>query len=107
MLELCGEAAEADTPAGTWARHIVAAVQDIHGEDEDTPAAPVGLLSRRELEVLTLLSDGWINKEIAADLSLSAETVKKHIYNLYRKLGVHNRVTAIAMAKEMGLLPKE
>jgi DNA-binding CsgD family transcriptional regulator len=52
---------------------------------------PLGL-SAREVEVVELLMRGLSNKEIAERLFISVDTVKKHTYNVYRKLGVQNRV---------------
>lgn len=49
-------------------------------------------LTRRELEVLVLLLEGWRNQDIAGRLGLSQSTVKNHVYNLYQKTGVANRV---------------
>lgn len=53
------------------------------------------LLSSREREVLQLLAQGLQYKEIADQLSLSTETVKKHMKNIYQKLHVQNKVEAI------------
>ncbi|RPI26049.1 MAG: LuxR family transcriptional regulator [Acidobacteria bacterium] len=53
--------------------------------------APLGL-SVREIEVVELVLKGLSNKEIASRLFISTETLKKHAYNVYRKLGVQNRV---------------
>jgi LuxR family maltose regulon positive regulatory protein len=61
-------------------------------------------LSARELEVLTLLSDGLTNQEIAVRLTLAVSTVKVHTRNLYSKLDVHSRIQAVARAHELGLL---
>lgn len=61
-------------------------------------------LSERELEVLSLLAAGRLNKEIAEDLSVSLGTVKTHTNNLYRKLGARNRAEAIARARALQLL---
>jgi LuxR family maltose regulon positive regulatory protein len=63
-------------------------------------------LTNRELEVLTLLSQGLSNKEIASKMYLSSETIKKHVYNIYQKLYVHSRISAIERAKELGILPR-
>lgn len=52
-------------------------------------------LSKRELEILEMLSRGLVYKEIAAELFISAETVRKHVYNIYNKLHVSNRVEAV------------
>ncbi len=59
--------------------------------------SPLSKLTRRELEVLSALAAGRTNKEIAADLTLSANTVKFHVKNLFQKLDVHNRSQAIAV----------
>ena len=53
------------------------------------------LLSKRELEILEMLSTGLVYKEIAEKLFISSETVRKHVYSVYDKLHVHNRVEAI------------
>jgi LuxR family transcriptional regulator of csgAB operon len=58
-------------------------------------ANPTESLSRRELEVLALTSQGKSNADIAEELYLSQHTVKTHLYNLYRKLGVVNRTQAV------------
>ena len=55
-------------------------------------------LSRRELEVLHLLTAGQSNRQIAETLFLSLRTVERHIANLYLKLDVHSRADAIAFA---------
>lgn len=62
------------------------------------------LLSQRESEVLDLLSQGYVNKEIAQRLGIAPATVGSHIKNLYRKLSVHSRVQVIRVAQERGLL---
>jgi len=55
------------------------------------------LLSRRELEVLQLAADGWTNSRIAERLFISEATVKSHIGQILRKLGVTNRVEAVSL----------
>ena len=61
-------------------------------------------LSAREREVLTLLASGSSNVEIAAQLYVSAETVKTHVAHLLRKLDVPNRGSAVEKAGRLGLL---
>lgn len=61
-------------------------------------------LSPRELEVLRLMATGLSNKEIARHLSLSPDTVKDHLENLYRKLEASDRVTAAKRAQQLGLV---
>jgi DNA-binding CsgD family transcriptional regulator len=63
---------------------------------------PAGL-SSREAEVLRLVAAGRSNKEIAKDLVLSVHTVERHVANVYRKLGVHNRAEATAYAVQEGI----
>ena len=61
-------------------------------------------LTEREGEVLELLASGARNKEIAAQLSLSAGTVKWHVANVFQKLEVTTRTEAARVAQERGLL---
>lgn len=76
-------------------------VQD--GPEGGTPFHEV-LLSERETEVLKLVAQGYVNKEIAQRLAISPATVGSHIKNLYRKLAVHSRVQVVRAAQERGLL---
>jgi two-component system LytT family response regulator len=62
------------------------------------------ILTEQETRILRLITDGWSNKEIAHHLNITAETVKSHIKNLYRKLNVNNRVQALQRAKELMIL---
>jgi DNA-binding NarL/FixJ family response regulator len=61
-------------------------------------------LSRRELEVLTLLACGQANSEIAAALGVSVHTVERHVANVFAKLSVRNRAGATAWAYRRGLI---
>jgi LuxR family maltose regulon positive regulatory protein len=61
-------------------------------------------LTPREREVLGLVAAGLRNQEIADELVISLATVKRHISNIYGKLGVHHRTRAVARARELGLL---
>jgi ATP/maltotriose-dependent transcriptional regulator MalT len=61
-------------------------------------------LTERELEVLRLICAGYSGPEIARELVLAYNTVRKHISNIYSKLGVHSRTQAIARAHELNLL---
>ena len=61
-------------------------------------------LSQRELEVLATLSEGLTNREIAQALVISLNTVKTHLKSVYGKLGVHDRRSAVARARELELL---
>jgi putative nucleotidyltransferase with HDIG domain len=59
-------------------------------------------LTAGEHRVVSELAKGRVYKEIAAELSLSVSTVRTHLYNTYRKLGVSDRAQAILLAKENG-----
>ena len=58
----------------------------------------------RELEILHLVADGLSNSEIANQLIVTVGTIKKHLNNIYGKLGVASRTQAIARGRELGLL---
>lgn len=57
-------------------------------------------LTKREKEILELLAEGLCNKAIARALSISVSTVKNHLHNIFSKLGVSNRVEAVALLHE-------
>jgi DNA-binding CsgD family transcriptional regulator len=65
-----------------------------------SPGGPTG----RELEVLGLVAKGRTNREIAAELSISEHTVRRHLQNLFRRLGVSSRAAATAYALEHDLI---
>ena len=66
--------------------------------------SPDGVLTGREREVLLLIARGLTTQEIAEEACLSPNTVKSHSRSLFTKLDVHNRVQALAVAKERELL---
>jgi DNA-binding NarL/FixJ family response regulator len=61
-------------------------------------------LTDREIEILRHIAMGKTNAQIGAELFLSESTIKNHVYNLYRKLAVLNRSSAVLRALEMGLI---
>ena len=67
-------------------------------------AAPAGCMSPREWEVLELLTRGAVNKEIAAALRISENTVKNHLKSIMDKLHAENRVQVVAYALRKGLV---
>jgi DNA-binding NarL/FixJ family response regulator len=78
----------AEVPAGTAARS----------------AAPPEPLSSREAQILALLAEGLVNKQIAARLGISRHTVKTHLSALFHKLGVSTRAEAVAAGARAGVI---
>ncbi|MBW1786039.1 MAG: hypothetical protein JRK53_05380, partial [Deltaproteobacteria bacterium] len=77
---------------------------------EPAPGADTGMdeaLSKREMEILALLSQGMTNKEIAEKLFLSPHTIKTHLYNIYQKLNVKTRRQAIDKVNAIGMLGED
>ena len=93
LLEAIRELYQGGAPMSSQiARKVVAAFQ----KHTTAPGAnDLATLSNREKEILELLSRGLMYKEIAAALFISQETVRKHVYHVYEKLHVSNRVEAV------------
>ena len=62
-------------------------------------------LTERESQILRLLAQGKLNKEISAELLISIDTVKKHIKNIYRKINARNRIEAVHYAMQLSSQP--
>jgi two-component system, NarL family, response regulator LiaR len=96
------------TALGIWAglkltrKKIVLVAGDFH---QDTEVLNRLGISKREQEVLDLISKGHSNQEIADKLFVSINTVKTHSSNLFQKLEVSRRTQAIQRAKELRIIP--
>src|SRR5687768_15954513 len=97
LLEAIRDLQAAGAPMSSQiARKVVEAFQQRQVTEQPfTEHKSLKLLSNREKEILELLAKGLLYKEIAAQLFISQETVRKHVYHIYEKLYVNNRVEAI------------
>lgn len=96
LLEAIKELQEGGAPMSSQiARKVVAAFQNRPADPVAGTASELNVLSNREKEILELLAKGMLYKEIAGQLFISQETVRKHVYHIYEKLHVNNRVEAI------------
>lgn len=91
LLEAIGEARDGGAPMSSKIARIV--VQ--HFQNQKAPASELTTLTPREREVLDLLSKGHRYKEISDTLSISFDTVRAHLRNIYDKLHVRSRTEAV------------
>lgn len=95
LLEAIIELHQGGAPMSSQiARKVVTAFQNNSPVDHNK-TDNLSSLSNRELEILEHLSRGMLYKEIAGALFISSETVRKHVYHIYEKLHVNNRIEAI------------
>ena len=66
--------------------------------NRDTDQDKISLLTKREIEILTLLAGGLLNREIATNLNISERTVKNHISSIFKKIDVSDRTQAAVFA---------
>jgi ATP/maltotriose-dependent transcriptional regulator MalT len=95
------EGAEMELDAARWAFHQLGAIPDlsrVKALSRKAVTATAGSLTSRELQVLRLVASGKTNAEIAAALIVSEHTVRRHVQNIYAKLGVSSRAGATAYA---------
>lgn len=94
ILEAIRDLHEGGSPMSSEiARRVVDSMQRTR-----KPSEAVELLTEREKEILDFLAKGYLYKEIATELFISKETVKKHIHNIYNKLHVQTRTEALNKA---------
>ena len=78
----------------------------IYGDSEPDPDdAPMEEITPREIEVLRMLAEGLVNKDIASRMNISDHTVKFHISSILEKLGASTRTEAVTIGIRRGLIP--
>jgi two-component system nitrate/nitrite response regulator NarL len=115
-LDLMSRCVDNISKGGYWvSRDVVADFVNLirnkpandHGEETDDQPEPVTGenlgLTRREMQVIEALADGQTNKDIASAFSITEFTVKRHLTNIYDKVGVHNRIELLLFAMSAGL----
>ncbi|MCE2542561.1 MAG: response regulator transcription factor [Acidobacteria bacterium] len=98
----------------TLSDDLIHAIRDVHRGKRPIASADVQSrlaernrhkhITPRELQVIELVSQGMRNKEIAASLGISEETVQVHLRNIYLKLNVNDRTAVLAVAVRRGLI---
>jgi len=89
---------------GRPVQNLVQVLRDLAAQTAPPPRRTFGLTSR-ELEVVALITEGSTNKHIAQTFGISEETVKRHLTNIFNKLGVGNRLELALFALNHNLLP--
>jgi DNA-binding NarL/FixJ family response regulator len=89
---------------GRPVQNLVQVLRDLAVQTASPPRKTFGLTAR-ELEVVTLITEGCTNKDIAKTFGISEETVKRHLTNIFNKLGVGNRLELALFALNHDLLP--
>ena len=113
LIPLLTFAARGGSLTATQRRFVEGVLNELRAAAPDAPPPAAADLDRRaaaatitprEQELLQVLAEGLINRDIAARLVLEESTIRTHLRNIYRKLGVNSRLQAIQRAREIGLL---
>jgi two-component system nitrate/nitrite response regulator NarL len=91
---------------GRPVQNLVQVLRDLAAQTTPPPRKTFGLTAR-ELQVVTLITEGSTNKHIAQTFGISEETVKRHLTNIFNKLGVGNRLELALFALNHNLLSTE
>jgi LuxR family maltose regulon positive regulatory protein len=95
--------AKTNRTGNRYASELLSALDETTGPEMPNLQLLIEPLTPREFEVLKLIEDGCSNQEIADTLVISLPTVKRHISNIYAKLGAKSRTQAISLGKELDL----
>ncbi len=93
--------AQAHQVGSGYAAVLLSRIGKISGTTQPSMQLLIEPLTAREVEVLKLIKAGRSNQDIAGQLVISIATVKRHISNIYAKLGVESRTQAVAIGKEL------
>jgi DNA-binding NarL/FixJ family response regulator len=103
-LETISEAIVAVLEGEEWLpREISEQAQQDVSEDERKFALALASLTPQQFRVLTMLTEGLLNKQIAYELNVSEATIKAHVTAILRKLGVHSRTQAVIAAQHLSV----
>ena len=102
MLKLIFQA-KAHRIGASFATELLFALGETPGKEPPPAQFLIEPLTARELEVLKLIEAGYSNQDIADKLVISMPTVKRHISNIYAKLGVESRTQAVSLGRELKL----
>jgi LuxR family maltose regulon positive regulatory protein len=85
-----------------YATELLSEMGGIIDSEARTATVLIEPLTQRELEVLKLIESGYTNQEIAGRLFISIPTVKRHLSNIFSKLGAKSRTQAVSLSRELG-----
>lgn len=84
------------------AEHVLHQFQELSSRSE--AEAFISPLTPREIEILQYIAQGYLNKQIAAELGISEQTIKNHVTSILRKLNANARTEAVVVAIKQGLI---
>jgi len=84
------------------AEHVLQQFQELTSKTE--AEAFISPLTPREIEILEYIAQGYLNKQIAAELGISEQTIKNHVTSILRKLNANARTEAVVVAIKQGLI---
>jgi two-component system response regulator DegU len=93
---------EALTNRPKVAEHVLQQFQELSSKSESE--AYISPLTPREIEILQYIAQGYLNKQIAAELGISEQTIKNHVTSILRKLNANARTEAVVVAIRQGLI---